>query len=83
MFYNNLISATQKHLPRSHSNIEAKERITQEHKQTIAEIQQAIEQVTLTGISPEYVQWLHWWTTTGNCEKVSAISIGSIFHVFA
>ncbi|KAG4078571.1 hypothetical protein HA402_002685 [Bradysia odoriphaga] len=67
--YSNLMSATQKQLPHSHSNVEAKESRIKTLGKTIAETKQTVTEVAASASSSEYLQWLHWWTTKGDFEK--------------
>lgn len=66
--FNNLISATQKHLSRSHDNVEAKERRVKALGETIALIKKTIEKVPASASTIEYLEWLYWWTTKGSKE---------------
>lgn len=65
-----LISSAQKMLPHTHSNVESKESRIKKLAKTIAEANEIIAKVPASASTPEYAQWLYWWSTKENSEKV-------------
>lgn len=65
-----LISSAQKMLPHTHSNVESKESRIKKLTKTITEANEIIAKVPASASTPEYAQWLYWWSTKENSEKV-------------